>query len=50
MIDFWDSFTPDELRTAARVARSSGGVVMAGAASAWELRADKAEAGVNPIG
>lgn len=35
----WDSITADDLRTAARVARASGGHVMAGAAEAWELRA-----------
>lgn len=36
----WDEVTADELRTAARVARLSGGTVLAGAAAAWELRAD----------
>lgn len=36
----WESFTADELRTAARVARASGGPYMCGAAAAWELRAD----------
>lgn len=40
-----------ELRIAARVARASGGVVMSGAASAWELRADIAEGRVvSPVG
>lgn len=42
----WDSITPDELRTAARVARASGGHIMAGAADAWEYRADLIEWGV----
>lgn len=41
----WDSFTPDELRTAAKVARASGGHVMAGAADAWEYSADMIEWG-----
>lgn len=36
----WESVTESDLRTAARVARASGGVVMAGAAAAWELRAN----------
>ncbi len=36
----WDGITAEELRIAARVARASGGVVMSGAASAWDLRAD----------
>jgi hypothetical protein len=36
----WDEITADDLRTAAKVARASGGHIMAGAASAWELRAD----------
>jgi len=35
----WESITPEDLRTAARVARASGGVIMVGAAEAWELRA-----------
>lgn len=39
-MSLWDDITEDELRTAAKVARASGGVVMAGAADAWELRAD----------
>lgn len=39
----WSDFTPEELRTAAEVARASGGVYMAGAAAAWELRADLVE-------
>lgn len=39
----WDSVTTDELRAAAKVARASGGVVMSGAAAAWELRADLME-------
>lgn len=36
----WDEITEGELRAAAKVARASGGVMMAGAAAAWELRAD----------
>lgn len=39
----WSDFTPEELRLAAEVARVSGGVYMAGAAAAWELRADLME-------
>lgn len=35
----WDDISARELRIAARVARASGGVVMAGAAASWELRA-----------
>lgn len=42
----WESVTAEELRIAAKVARASGGVVMAGAASAWELRADLMHADV----
>lgn len=36
----WETTTAEELRVAAKVARLSGGVAMAGAAAAWELRAD----------
>ena len=36
----WDSITAEELLTAAKVARASGGVIMVGAAAAWEMRAD----------
>lgn len=36
----WESVTAEELRVAAKVARLSGGTVLAGAASAWDLRAD----------
>lgn len=36
----WEQITEDELRSAAKVARASGGVMMSGAAAAWELRAD----------
>lgn len=36
----WNHVTAEELRIAAKVARASGGVVLAGAAAAWELRAD----------
>ena len=39
----WEQITAEELRIAAKVANASGGVVMAGAASAWELRADLLE-------
>lgn len=35
----WESVTAEDLRTAAKVARTSGGHVMAAAASAWDLRA-----------
>lgn len=40
----WD-FTPEELRIAARVARSSRGLVLPAAAAAWEMRADLIESG-----
>lgn len=40
----WD-FTVEELRTAAKVARASGGLLLPAAASAWELRADRLEQG-----
>ena len=36
----WENITEEELRIAVKVARASGGVVMAGAAAAWEKRAD----------
>jgi hypothetical protein len=39
----WESFTAEELRIAARVARSSGGLVLTASAAAWEMRADIAE-------
>ena len=39
----WEAFTVEELRTAAKVARASGGLIMTGAAAAWELRADMIE-------
>ena len=39
----WDSVTAEDLRTAARVARASGGHVMQAAATAWELRAKLAD-------
>ena len=39
----WESVTAEDLRTAARVARVSGGHVMAAAATAWELRANLIE-------
>lgn len=39
----WETFTVEELRTAAKVARASGGLIMTGAAAAWELRADMLE-------
>lgn len=39
----WESITADELRIAAKVARASGGHVMAAAAEAWELRAKLAD-------
>ena len=39
----WEKFTVEELRTAAKVARASGGLIMGGAAAAWELRADFVE-------
>lgn len=38
----WDSLTPEELRSAARVARCSG-EVSAAAAEAWERRAELIE-------
>lgn len=38
-MSLWDDITAEELRIAAKVARASGGVIMAGAADAWELRA-----------
>jgi hypothetical protein len=38
-VSAWDEVTASELRIAAKVARASGGPIMAGAASAWELRA-----------
>ena len=39
----WESITAEDLRIAAKVARASGGHVMAAAAEAWELRARLAE-------
>jgi hypothetical protein len=39
----WEEATPEELRTAAKVARFSGGHTLAAAAAAWELRADLIE-------
>jgi len=39
----WESFTAEELRTAARVARASGGLGLSASAAAWEMRADIAE-------
>jgi hypothetical protein len=36
----WESVTPEDLRVAAKVARTSGGHILSAAASAWELRAD----------
>lgn len=39
----WEQFTIEELRTAAKVARASGGLVMGGAAAAWQFRADALE-------
>lgn len=36
----WETLTADELRTAAKVARASGGLYMPAAAAAWEFRAD----------
>lgn len=39
----WSTITADELRTAAKVARASGGLIMGGAAAAWEFRADVIE-------
>lgn len=39
-MSLWDEITEEELLTAAKVARASGGHVMAAAADAWELRAD----------
>ena len=41
----WETFTAEDLRTAAKVARASGGHFMTGAAAAWELRADWVEKG-----
>lgn len=38
----WDEITASELRTAAKVARASGGLIAA-AAAAWEMRADLKE-------
>lgn len=38
----WE-FTPEELRIAAKVARSSRGLVLPAAAAAWDLRADLLE-------
>lgn len=35
----WDEIDSYDLRIAAKVARASGGVVMHGAAAAWDLRA-----------
>ncbi|EKF23049.1 hypothetical protein C731_2947 [Mycolicibacterium hassiacum DSM 44199] len=35
----WESIAPAELLVAAKVARASGGVIMSGAADAWEERA-----------
>lgn len=35
----WEDISSRELRIAAKVARASGGHLMAGAAAAWELRA-----------
>lgn len=42
-MSLWDDITVQELRTAAKVARASGGVMMSGAAEAWELRARMTE-------
>jgi hypothetical protein len=39
----WESITAEELRIAAKVARACGGIVMAGAAESWEMRAKLAE-------
>ncbi len=39
----WESVTADELRTAAKVARASGGQLMVAAAEAWERRAELIE-------
>lgn len=35
-----NGFTSEELRTAARVARSAGGVIVPGVAESWEKRAE----------
>ena len=39
----WDRITSPELRAAAKVARASGGMIMAAAADAWEKQAQEIE-------
>lgn len=39
----WDKITNQELRSAAKVARASGGLFMAAAADAWEKQAQAIE-------
>ena len=39
-MSLWDDITEEDLRTAAKVAKASGGFTMAAAADAWLLRAD----------